>query len=366
MKNKIESLQVLRGLAALAVVLYHYNLYLVPNGLNREIPDKLFGWGAIGVDLFFVISGFIMVYVTRSKEPGIKTSVNFLINRIVRVLPTYYAILFITIFCIGGINLILNINLDSDPNFASALTFKPYVNDTAPLYVPGSGLYNIRWTLNYELYFYIAFAACLIFKPRIAILSIWFIAPMVIAYSITNNFTLSTHGYEFESTKLRFITNPIILEFGIGILAGVLYFKLRENKYLSSVIISLSCFIAVAFLIAIGALKAYSIISAIAFFFVVLFFSIQSEKIVKITPRFFIILGNISFSWYLLHTPLLYLASLKFDKYYPGAINSFTGFSTLLVLSIILAWISHRYLEVKLTNKIKNIISKSFYHKSAA
>jgi len=364
MKNKIESLQILRGLAALSVVLYHYNLYLAPNGQDRAIPDMLFGWGAIGVDLFFVISGFIMVYVTYNRPPGMSTSFEFVINRLVRVLPTYYAILFLTLLSIGSIGVIFN--LESDPNIYSALTFQPYINDTAPLYVPGSGLYNIRWTLNYELYFYIAFAVCLIFKPRIAILSIWFIAPMVIAYSMTNNFTLSTHGYELGSTKLRFITNPIIFEFGIGVLAGMFYFKLKENRYLSSGFISLSCFISVAFLIATGSLKAYSIISAIAFFFVVLFFSIQSDKIVKITPRFFIVLGNISFSWYLIHTPLLYIASLKFDKYYPGAINSFSGFGILLALSIFLAWISHRYLEIVLTRKIKTFITNGFYYKSKA
>lgn len=63
-KNKIESLQILRGLAALAVVMFHYRFRLVEDGASMVIPNKLFGWGSIGVDLFFVISGFIMVYVT--------------------------------------------------------------------------------------------------------------------------------------------------------------------------------------------------------------------------------------------------------------------------------------------------------------
>ncbi|HCJ5660003.1 TPA: acyltransferase [Escherichia coli] len=364
MKNKIESLQVLRGLAALAVVLYHYNLYLVPNGLDREVPDKLFGWGAIGVDLFFVISGFIMVFVTNNKCSGIRTSMNFLANRLIRILPTYYVILFLTVFCIGGLDLILNINLDSDPNFTSALTFSPYVADTAPLYIPGSGLYNIRWTLNYELYFYLAFSICLLVKPRAITLALWFLLPIIFAIYSKHDFTLSTQGYEFESVKLRFLTNPIILEFGIGALSGYSYIHLRDKDILKSGYISLALISIVSLGIAFGIFKAYSLISAIAFFFIVLIFSIQSEKILKITPRFFITLGDISFSWYLIHTPLLYVASIRFDKHFPGAINSFVGFFTLILISIMLAWLSHRYIEIKLTNAISNAIRLRFFSKS--
>ncbi|EFB3720427.1 acyltransferase [Escherichia coli] len=364
MNNKITSLQILRGIAALSVVLYHYNLYLVPNGLAREIPDKLFGWGAIGVDLFFVISGFIMVYVTHRKPYGFKTSINFIINRVVRVLPTYYAILFITIFCIGGIDIILNINLDNDPNFASALMFNPYIPYTAPLYIPDSGLYNIRWTLNYEMYFYIAFAVCLLFKPRLALLAFWFLLPVAFAVYATDTFTMSTRGYEFELVKLRFITNPIILEFGIGVLTGYAYLRLHDNKHLKSGVLCAALTLTIIVGISLGYLRAYSLISATAFSFLVLLFSIQSDEIIKRTPKIFVTLGNISFSWYLIHTPLLFLASLKFDKYYPGAINSFSGFGVLLALSIILAWISHRFIEVSLTSNIKRFIDAGLHYKS--
>ncbi|HFT7639868.1 acyltransferase family protein [Citrobacter freundii] len=361
MKNKLESLQILRGLAAFAVVLYHYNLYLVPNGPEREIPDKLFGWGAIGVDLFFVISGFIMVFVTADKVSGIKTSIDFIINRLVRVLPTYYIILFLTIFCIGGIDLILNINLDSDPNLASALTFNPYIPETAPLYIPDNGLYNIRWTLNYEIYFYLAFSICLMFKPRIILLFFWFMIPIIFSIYSLHTFTLLTEGYNFESIKLRFITNPIILEFGVGILSGYAYRRLRHCDYLKHGLISICLVVIIVTGIALGALKAYSLLSALSFFFLVTLFSIQSDKIIKFTPKVFVVLGDISFSWYLLHTPLLYIASLHFDKRFPGAINSFYGFFGLLLLSIVLAWLSHRYIEVRLTNRIKHWI-KSFPH----
>lgn len=48
-----------------------------------------------------------------------------------------------------------------------SLTFHPYLSEPAPLYLPDSGMYNIRWTLNYEIYFYLAFSICLLVKPRL-------------------------------------------------------------------------------------------------------------------------------------------------------------------------------------------------------
>ncbi|EPC6795507.1 acyltransferase family protein, partial [Escherichia coli H30] len=61
-KNELKSIQILRGLAALMVVLYHFRTVL--NYDNVRMGDYLFGKGFIGVDLFFVISGFIMAYTT--------------------------------------------------------------------------------------------------------------------------------------------------------------------------------------------------------------------------------------------------------------------------------------------------------------
>ncbi|WP_051124346.1 acyltransferase family protein [Erwinia tracheiphila] len=130
MKNKIESIQILRGLAALAVVLFHYRFYLVPDGADRTVPDSLFSWGGIGVDLFFVISGFIMVYVTDGKGYGLKTSVSFIVNRLIRIVPMYYLILLVA-FLTGGAMSTFHYAGKVD-NLISALTFRPYLQSPAP------------------------------------------------------------------------------------------------------------------------------------------------------------------------------------------------------------------------------------------
>lgn len=66
MNKKLILLQLLQGIAALLVLLFHYRFYLRGNAEpGSTLWDALFGWGIIGVDIFFVVSGFIMIYTTQ-------------------------------------------------------------------------------------------------------------------------------------------------------------------------------------------------------------------------------------------------------------------------------------------------------------
>lgn len=364
MKNKIESIQILRGLAALSVVMFHYRFYLVPNGTDFTIANKLFGWGSIGVDLFFVISGFIMVFVTNENKSGVGSSLKFLGNRLTRILPTYYIILLFA-FLAGGAMSTFHYP-DKIANLISALTFHPYLPNTAPLYTPHAGMFNVRWTLNYEIYFYIAFSVCLLFKRRLIFLAAWFLAPMIAAYLLTSNITLLTSGYQFQSVLARFLTNPIILEFGLGVLAGYSYLFLHKKVHFKSCYLSILAIIIVSVGIAIKYLHGYSLISAVAFFFLVLIFAIQDNQIIKLTPKILITLGNVSFSWYLIHVPLADFISSKVEKIYPNSMHTTTGFILLLALSVPAAILCHKYLEIKLTQKIRRLIQKSTIKKNTS
>lgn len=72
-QNKLNSIQALRGLAAMLVVMFHFRTDLA---LTFPVADRAFGCGSIGVDLFFMISGFIAYYVTHHENNGLKSSVN--------------------------------------------------------------------------------------------------------------------------------------------------------------------------------------------------------------------------------------------------------------------------------------------------
>lgn len=357
MKKKIDSIQILRALAALSVVLFHYGSDLASESLSMAIPAHFFDWGHIGVDLFFVISGFIMVHSTKNKPEGVQACLRFIINRLVRILPTYYIILLFA-FLTGGAMSTFHYP-EKVANLLSAITFTPYLTNTAPLYIDMGGLYNVRWTLNYELYFYLAFGLCMLFNKRWLVLSLWFIAPVFISYQFFGSITLSAYGYNYNNAISQFLTNPLILEFGLGVVAGHLYFALKDKVKFKTPILSVVLFILTAILISHGILGGKNVLSALAFSILILSFSLQNDLIMKYTPRFLITLGNVSFSWYLIHKPIGDLIVKKVEKVSPAVFHTLPGLISLIIISIIFAVLSHRFIETKLTGAIKQVIQRA-------
>ena len=88
-------------------------------------------------------------------------------------------------------------------------------------------------------------------------------------------------------------------------------------------------------------------------------FVINDKIITKITPSFFVMLGNISFSWYLLHNQIGSYISWQVEANNPGVMHNAYGFAILLIISIFIAWLSHKYIEGILTSKIRNRIFMS-------
>ncbi|HGE8457762.1 TPA: acyltransferase family protein [Serratia marcescens] len=85
-RNNIDQIQWLRGIAAFSVVFTH----LTAKAYSVGMTDFSFTKGSIGVDIFFIISGFIMMYVCDRKEYNF---LSFLENRAVRILPLHYLLL---------------------------------------------------------------------------------------------------------------------------------------------------------------------------------------------------------------------------------------------------------------------------------
>lgn len=352
--GKLESLQILRGIAALSVVLAHYRFYMVPDGGDLTIPNKLFGWGAIGVDLFFVISGFIMVYITKDEPIGFNTWKKFITGRLTRILPTYYTLLLIT-FLISGAMSIWHYE-DKTANLISALTFTPYLNESAPLYVKSDGMYNIRWTLNYEMYFYLIFSICILLGKKITPLITWFAITAFAGYYASGNISLLTSGYKTESVYFNFLTNPIILDFLIGSLTAHLYFFIKQK---SNTLRTLTLVFSIVIMLLLAPdIKPYSLHTAISAASLILLFTLYDKEIAMKSPRLLILMGDVSFSWYLVHNPFIHGVADRIDKYYPGEVRNNYGFLVFIVLSFFVACISHKYLEIKLTQKIKGIITK--------
>lgn len=357
--NKLVTLQSLRGVAAILVMLFHYRFYLRGDDVSgTTIWDALFGWGIIGVDIFFIISGFIMVYTTQHYNTGYSSVKRFLLNRAIRIIPLYYFGLIVA-FLFGGAMSTFHYP-EKVQNLLSALTFTVYKTSVTPHYIDDGGMYNIRWTLNYEVYFYVAFALCLMMKHRIITLICWgglmtCIIPALAGFQPT----LSVQGYTFQTPTIAFITNPLVLEFLIGAFAGYIYIQFKQRvtsvklPIISSVIaFFLLCYI--VFGIYSRAIIALNLGSTIVLGLFILALTLGEPILRSYIPRSLAYVGNISFSLYLLHNPLG-IAVMK--QMGPVGQSAFKGIPTIILatlLSILAAHLTHKFIEIKLTKILKN------------
>lgn len=205
MKDQLQSVQILRAIAALAVVAFHFAQSLAID--FKLIPLDSFTMGSDGVDIFFVISGFIMAYTTAREDqrsPG-----DFAWKRLARIVPLYW-VLTLAVFAIGILApSLLNSGGATWEELGKSLAFIPYERvdgRVAPVLFLG-------WTLNYEMFFYAVFTVALLVAPR------WRLQVVVGVMAV-----MAAIGYAYPGdlgVLGRFYTNGIILEFVWGCLLFV-------------------------------------------------------------------------------------------------------------------------------------------------
>jgi exopolysaccharide production protein ExoZ len=169
-QTQIAAVQVLRALAALVVVIGHAQHEALVEAGKRAMSfaaSHALPWNA-GVDLFFVISGFIMVYASQKLFGAQGAAATFLRRRIIRIVPLYWLVA-------GAYLALALVASGRAPGFdASALSllasflFLPF--DTYRDGMPRP-FYTLGWTLNYEMFFYAVFAGCLLLRRTQAILA---------------------------------------------------------------------------------------------------------------------------------------------------------------------------------------------------
>ncbi|WP_406706740.1 acyltransferase family protein [Sodalis sp.] len=358
MSQRLKTIQALRGIAAISVLFFHYRFYLRGNDTSgSSLWDILFGWGIIGVDIFFVISGFIMVYTTHYYYHGWRSSIRFLLNRATRVIPLYYFCLLVA-FLLGGAMSTFHYP-EKIQNLFSALTFTVYKTNIAPHYIDDDEMYNIRWTLNYEVYFYIIFALCLLVKRRLITLLIYgLLATCIIPVCLGFQPTLSSQGYKFQEAIYGFLSNPIILEFLIGAIIGYFHILLKKqnlpfNLELTSLLMSCALSLFIAYGVYSEKIIALSFYSTIIISFFILAITLAEPLISKRIPDNMVYLGNISFSLYLLHNSIGMAIMKRIDTSHNNLIISWLIVLMAITASVIAAHFTHTYIEVKFTSWLK-------------
>jgi peptidoglycan/LPS O-acetylase OafA/YrhL len=192
-------LQLLRGVAALMVTCHHaleeanYTTYAL------SPPDWVVRIGAAGVDIFFVVSGFIMMYVSFPPGAASKSPGRFLLERAVRIYPLYWCCCLLTLALIG-----IGLFRSKNPSLATLAPSLLLLPSREPLI-------GVAWTLVYEVYFYLVFAATLAFRSR-AVSALLTALLLLLGYGLSGSLP--------PGSVQSFLKNEIAFEFCLGLCLG--------------------------------------------------------------------------------------------------------------------------------------------------
>ncbi|MCA8901473.1 MAG: acyltransferase [Hyphomonas sp.] len=214
---KLRSIQVLRGLAALLVVFFHIRslegLGIAENGLTEQtLIGGVFTNGYAGVDLFFVISGFIMVYVTDGVRHGVKGAADFLFARATRIYPVWWAFAAFMAVYIYVAHGMAGFGQASEGLEPVGYLTRSFLLQPQPAFP----VLGVGWTLVHEMYFYVGFTLLMLLPRKWlpGLIGIW--AATLLAG------TLVGYAVPYADTYRDLIFYPMTMEFIAGAVAGLL------------------------------------------------------------------------------------------------------------------------------------------------
>lgn len=204
MKNsgQIYSVQILRGVAALVVLFSHINHKTLQLGVQTT---NIFSWGGIGVDIFFIISGFIMMLVTNKDS----SKLQFISNRVIRIIPAYWTVTIIAL----GVYLVAPSLVNSSGGQTGIL------QSFTLLKIPYDIKFLVQngWTLTFEFFFYLTFIFFIKMngvKKAFLTFIIFVVIDVLFLFlnKDTKSFLNDTIKYEFSLALLYFLFTPARLK----------------------------------------------------------------------------------------------------------------------------------------------------------
>jgi exopolysaccharide production protein ExoZ len=340
--DALVSVQVLRGIAALGVVFYHvYVIGKSSSYWNVEVFKHLARPGLYGVNLFFVLSGFIILKA-HFKDFGISAQLRpYLYKRFFRIYPVYwfFLVLFIA-FGLAGLG---------DPemrfNLTDILTFTTLINFTADQVLP----LKVAWTLLYEVRYYL-FLGLFILNVRLGIIAFaLFFTYIIMAnyFELKDMFNFYTYWnlHFFSGMAVFFILNRFNPRyFGVAMLLnvvclGLVFVILNDAKMV------------------VAANSPNLILLAICFG-VILFSAIVSENyFARYSPRFLKVLGDASYSIYLVHSAAVSLCFVIAKKLHLiDALPKHLLFLLIFIFATIAGYFAYLFVEKPMTKYFRDIM----------
>lgn len=222
MNSKLHTVQYLRAIAAIFVLISHALLY--PLAEPVLFLGRL-GW--LGVIVFFVVSGFIMVMVTGVEQFD---PIKFLRKRVLRVVPLYWAFTIVAAMLALVVPSLFKTTIFDALHLVLSLAFVPFYNPASHGLHP---LYKLGWTLNYEMFFYFSFALLAVFsaRRRATMLTLAYLALMIVGASVRP-----------EGAIAAFYTSFMPLAFVTGVWLGLGYLEGWLNDWVQRYAIPLALF----------------------------------------------------------------------------------------------------------------------------
>lgn len=321
-KGRLLELDSIRGLAALAVVFYHF-FYRYNTLYEHDLAYISFAsFGIYGVNLFFMVSGFV-IYWTLNRTDN---SIDFIVSRFSRLYPVYWFSVILTFF------VVFSFGLDGRETtvlvmFKNFLMFHEYFG------VPHvDGVY---WTLTLELTFY--FWIFIIFKFGYLRYTELVFSLLVVISSLYSLGLFSLPDFLKKLLMLKYIS---------FFTAGICFYKIAND-------LSDKKTIPILFLCLISTIFTESIKAFVIFFiFYIGFYLATSGRLKVLTFKPLVYLGGISYSLYLTHQNIGYVI---INKTYEYALPPIVGVSFALISTLALASLLTKYIEKPALRGIRKI-----------
>jgi exopolysaccharide production protein ExoZ len=344
--KKYENIQALRAIAILFVVLNHLTIIEVKFGKMPAVLPEFLSRGMGGIDLFFTISGLMMVTISRGKYQSTRQAFSFLYNRLVRIYPLYwiYSLLVLPIFFLrpDWVNSAQGNRVD----LLSSFLLLP--SDLLPLI-------NVAWMLVHLCYFYsIFFLVLWLCKERYLplIMALWVL--------LVGAGQVYFHFHPSLSPLINLLIHPYTFEFITGCFIGFLFHTRQRRWGLAFLTGGL-----ILYFIALFQLNFNMPQGSVVGWHRVLLFGPPAALILygvivlewegRLSfPAVFNRLGDASYSLYLSHIPVLVVAGRIWALFSgPGWFQHWLAAIIMLGVAILFGQWSYRFLEAPMINKLR-------------
>lgn len=336
--NKFHNIQVLRGVAVLSVVLFHLSSVELKYGGGGSLLSSWLDFGQFGVDLFFVISGFVMMVVSHERD-GKAAAITFLAHRFTRIYPLYwfYSILLLIVYFVH-------------PSWVTGTQDRKIDIAASFLLLPQDGypLLSVGWTLVHEMYFYLIFFAIVWLVPvgkRMYAVAGWLICVLGAYFSLG-----------VDTPAMRVIASPLTTEFMMGCLIAKhiqgqnsSLFRIKNPWVIPALVICISVVAYMRYRDATGSIGPagwWRILLFGAPAVVTIWWGVHAERAGVLFSALLKRIGDASYSTYLTHVLTLSLLG-KVWAYFsvPGWVDSLIVLPILLWLALAVGAYSYRYVE---------------------